>query len=340
MKKLYFLFFIVSAFCSAQTTLVPGDIAVFQNQADAPDDFAFVTFVNIDAGTGIYFTDCGTSTTGFRTPVCTEGALKYTVPAGGLNAGDMIRWSTNVTNFVNYSDTRITGTGGPALATSGDQVVVFQDATSAAGGTDAANTPTFLFVLHNASTQFLGDPTDSNETSLPPGLSDTGLPRTAVGVGAGAGVDVEWDDTVYNGTYDFSGFSDLASSIAAAKVAMTDPANYTQVNNIFDASYASAVAAIPNALMLFTLSTEEFSLDSALSLYPNPSNGITTIKNNGIILNAVNITDVNGRTIVSQDLNGTTTNITLDLTSKLSSGLYFVSISSNKGTIAKKLIIE
>ncbi len=45
----------------AQTTLAPGDIVIIQLQGDDPDSFAFVTFVDIAAGTGIYFTDCGVS---------------------------------------------------------------------------------------------------------------------------------------------------------------------------------------------------------------------------------------------------------------------------------------
>ena len=84
----------------AQTTLAPGDIAVIQLQGDDPDSFAFVTFVDIDAGTGIYFTDCGVTTAGqFRTPACTEGARKYTAPTGGLDAGDIIKYAGGGADF-------------------------------------------------------------------------------------------------------------------------------------------------------------------------------------------------------------------------------------------------
>lgn len=337
--KLLSLAFIVSAFmfntnANAQTTLAPGDIAVIQNQSDTPDEFVFVTFVDIAAGTGIYFTDCGTTTMadGFRMPACTEGAVKYTAPAGGLSVGDIVKYNSGANpDFASYNDARITG--GFALASSGDQVVVFQDATSAAGGTNAGNNPTYLFVLHNASTLFAGDPADSNETSLPFGLTDTGLPRTAVGVGAGTGVDVEWDNTVYNGGYTFTTIND-------AKIALTDPANYNQTNDALDATYNAFVAAIPSALTITTLSNNEFDLNASVALFPNPSNGLITIKNGGVALEAMQVADINGRIVSTIDLEGTTQDKEINLTNALTSGLYLVTIRSNDASITKKLIIQ
>ena len=335
--KLLSLAFITSAFffgmnVNAQTTLVPGDIAVIWNQADTPDDFAFVTFVDLAAGTGIYFTDCGTTTAadGFRMPACTEGAVKYTVPTGGLSIGAIIKFSASA-DFVAYTDTRITG--GLGLATSGDQIVVFQDATSAAGGTNAANNPTYLFVNHNASTQFAGDPTDSNETSLPFGLTDTGLPRTALALGAGPGPDVEFDNSVYNGTYTFA-------TVADAKIALTNPANYINSNGIVEATYPAAVAAIPAALTITTLSNDDFDLSAGVSFYPNPSKGFITIKNSGIALETVQVSDINGRVITKIDLEGTTNDKEIDLTTTLTSGMYLVTITSKTASVTKKLIIE
>lgn len=329
--------FLITNNTFAQTTLAAGDIAIFQNQADAPDDFAFVTFVDIAAGTGIYFTDCGTSATGFRTPACVEGATKYTVPAAGLSAGDIVRFNLNSSDFSAYTDSRITG--GFALATSGDQVVAFQDATSASGGTNAGNTPTFLFIIHNSATDFQGDPTDTNESLVPPGLSDTGSPRTALAVGlaSGTGNGSEWDNTVYNGTYDFSGFATEAQAIAAAKIAMTDPANYTKSDDITSAPYTTNVAAIPSALNIMVLSNEEF-LNNSFTVYPNPSNGNITIRNSGVALQNVTITDLNGRTMGTYEMNGVTGNT--DLSLNLNTGMYFMQLTSNDASTTKKLIIK
>lgn len=89
-----------------------------------------------------------------------------------------------------------------------------------------------------------------------------------------------------------------------------------------------------------TLSTETVNLVRDISLYPNPSNGVINIKNNGIALESVRVTDINGRTIETMNLHGATSNITLDMQSDLSSGMYFVSILSERGSIIKKLIIK
>jgi len=321
---------------NAQTTLVAGDIAVLWNQADTPDGFAFVTFVNLDPGTVIYFTDCGVVPAGTLDPAgCGEGAVSYTVPAGGKMAGDIIIYDDAgpAMEFANYSQAgAINGTGGPSLSTGGDQVLVFQATGSPGGSATAATNPTFIFALNNASTGFTGDDSSSTtETGLPNGLSDTGSPRTAVAVGSGAGPSDEFDNTVYNGTYDFSGNPDLASSIAAAKIAITNPANYTGVNAITDAPYAAEVAAIPGALMLFTLSTEDFDIASIM-MYPNPAKDFITISNADKIYEVV-VFDVTGKEVVRTKL----VNGSVDI-SQLNSGMYLVNLIGNNTNVVKKLV--
>ena len=88
------------------------------------------------------------------------------------------------------------------------------------------------------------------------------------------------------------------------------------------------------------LSTESFSISDAIALYPNPSNGVINIKNSGIALDKVVITDINGRTISSYDLQGSTVDKEIDLSSMVSSGMYFMSISSGERTTVKKFIVK
>lgn len=326
--------FLLTTNAFAQTTLAAGDIVVLQLQGDDPDTFAFVTFVDIDAGTGIFFTDCGVSsvTDHFRSPACTEGARKYTAPTGGLSAGDIVKYTGSGGDFSNYSDSRITGTNF-LLSTGGDQIVVFQDATSAAGGTSAATNPTFIYILSSASTLFTGDPSDSNETSLPSTLTS---PTGALALGANTGVDNEYDNVIYNGSYDFSGFSTTAEAITAAKASLQNTANYYQVNTL-DATHTTAVTNMPSAFNLMTLSNDEF-LSNSFAVYPNPSNGNITIRNSGVALQNVTITDLNGRTISSNEMNGVTSNV--DLSLKLTTGIYLMKLSSNDASTTKKLIIK
>jgi hypothetical protein len=336
MKKLYFLFILLisSSVSFGQTTLAAGDIAIISLQGDDPDDFAFVTFVNIDATTGIYFTDCGADASGFRSPACTEGAYKYTVPTGGLSKGDIVRFSTS-TDFASYSDTRITGSFN--VAASGDQVIAFQDSTSAIGGTTAAQTPTFLFVIQIASTLFTGDPADTNQTGLPAGLSDTGSPRSAIGVGASTGTQSEFDNVVYNGSYDFSSEANDAASLVAAKIAMTDPANYLGENDFTDATYLGFWSAIPSALTLSTVLSVTKQEIANFSTYPNPvTNGEFFINSASNAAKDVQIYDMLGKQVYAKNV---IANERVNV-ANLNTGIYILKVIEEGKTATRKLVIK
>lgn len=185
MKK--FLLFISMAilamnFSTAQTVLAPGDIAILGIQADTPDDFQFVTFVELAAGTEIRFTDSGVLSDGtFRG---NEGGVKYTAP-DVIPAGTIIGLISNASNFVADNDA-IIGNNGLALSTSGDQVIAFQG---------LSDNPTFLYIMSISSTVWHTGTDDSNQTDLPPGLIDG---YTAVTIGWSDGPEDEWDNAVYN----------------------------------------------------------------------------------------------------------------------------------------------
>lgn len=81
-------------------------------------------------------------------------------------------------------------------------------------------------------------------------------------------------------------------------------------------------------------------LEDSISIIPNPSNGNVIIKNAGITLQKAVVTDLNGRVVVSYDFEDITGNQDLEMNSKLSSGMYIMTISSDKAQVTKKLIIE
>lgn len=323
-QKLLYVLVLLPLIALAQTNLQAGDIAIIHNQADTPDDFAFVTFVDLQPGTEIIFTDCGADAAGFNTP-CTEGAYKYSVPAGGHLAGAIIKFmATANPNFTPYNDFRITG--GFATSTSGDQIIAFQ-------GT--GDIPTFIFASNTASTLFTGNKADTNQTGLPTGLDDTTAPRSALGLGTGEGTQDEWDNVVYSGVYDFN-------SIAEAKLALTDPNNYYGINSTTDTAYANYVTTMPDQLTLPTLSIQNFELENAITVYPIPSNdGMLTIHNTNsqLELLSVEVYDVTGKQIAQQDLNAETIQ-PLNLTG-INTGIYYVRISDNNhNSVTKKVIIK
>lgn len=84
------------------------------------------------------------------------------------------------------------------------------------------------------------------------------------------------------------------------------------------------------------LSTSEF-IASKFSVSPNPANDFITVSNSeNIIVNRISITDLNGR-VVKQNSYENVSNIQVNV-SDLSSGVYMMNITSDKGSVTKKII--
>ena len=73
------------------------------------------------------------------------------------------------------------------------------------------------------------------------------------------------------------------------------------------------------------------------SVFPNPANDFVTISNSeNISVNSISITDLNGR-VVKQNTYSNGTNVQVNI-SDLSSGVYMMNITSDKGSVTKKII--
>ncbi len=87
-----------------------------------------------------------------------------------------------------------------------------------------------------------------------------------------------------------------------------------------------------------TLGLNDVALDSAISLYPNPTDGQITLRNGGLAqLTTVVISDINGRivsTIDVSDMSGER-QISLD---NLAAGMYFARISTDNASTVKRII--
>ena len=85
-------------------------------------------------------------------------------------------------------------------------------------------------------------------------------------------------------------------------------------------------------------STTESTLASNISIFPSVVSDLFTVKNSGnIALISANIFDVNGRLIVSHDLNNLVGEKSINV-SNLTAGIYFVEIQSDNDKIIKKII--
>jgi len=254
-KKLSFIFLLTFSFSLTSfgqgTVLTPGDIMVLQIDEDEQggstgDNFIFVTFVDLVAGTTIYFTDCGvfpmsgtfidlTNVPGYTD--CPEGATRF-VAAAAISAGTIFQFSGDSTTdpqFSDFTDALITGSK-IDFTTTGDQCIVFQDA-DGAGGMDPSENPSFIFILNADAGNFTTNPApfytspdppgtgpmenNNSGTSIPTGLTEVNSPAgtaTAMAVGEGS---VEIDNVIFNGTglIPFTG-ANLAEKVMNAKIAI------------------------------------------------------------------------------------------------------------------------
>ncbi|MCB9360331.1 MAG: DUF1028 domain-containing protein [Flavobacteriales bacterium] len=79
-----------------------------------------------------------------------------------------------------------------------------------------------------------------------------------------------------------------------------------------------------------------------LTLYPNPSNGTINFQWNGYKINAIErvaIIDITGKTVYNQSPKNASNKV-LSINPKLKAGIYFIKIITDKGEVAKKIIIQ
>lgn len=182
------LFFISPLF--SQSTLSAGDVVLLGVNCDNPDDFAFLFLVDVEAGTVIKFTDNGwLAVGGFRSG---EGVQTYTTPQM-ISAGTVIVFSQHPTDF--------TASGSFALASTGDQLLVYQGQESL---------PQMIYALNIAGPGvWQDDATSTNTSALPTGLVNG---ETAVAV-------QEFDNVKFGGGTHFP-------TPTAARLAISEKANW------------------------------------------------------------------------------------------------------------------
>jgi hypothetical protein len=84
-----------------------------------------------------------------------------------------------------------------------------------------------------------------------------------------------------------------------------------------------------------TLSNDSF-LASNLSVYPNPASSVVKISNTlNAIVNTVEIADLNGRIVKTQNVNATEAEISIN---DLSAGVYMLKVTTDQGTATKKIV--
>jgi len=145
------------------TQLQPGDIAIIAFQSDNNDQFAFLSLVNLSAGTKIQFSEKGWDGS-LATPafaVTTEGIHTWTAPASGISKGTVVTVDFNSLGLSPIASIgSISSTAAAKFSTSGDQLLAFQGTLTA---------PVFIYGFASRSWINIGTPT-STQSWLPPNL--------------------------------------------------------------------------------------------------------------------------------------------------------------------------
>ena len=214
----------------AAYALTAGDVAVIGYRSDDPDGIAFVTWVDLAAGTSLYFTDSGFFSDG--TLRDSEDIMTWTAPAGGVSAGTVVTVScpygagTGATADIGTVALKLAG-----LSTSGDQIFVGSAAFPHNGDTSKPGSTYAGILLFGLTTEKAwltsGELTGTSDSFLPSALS-------------GANVRLTKNNGQYTGPR-------TGHSVAEYKAATLNVANWTTEDNgttVLDSTDFS-VAGVP-----------------------------------------------------------------------------------------------
>jgi hypothetical protein len=81
----------------------------------------------------------------------------------------------------------------------------------------------------------------------------------------------------------------------------------------------------------------DLGLANLVSIYPNPATTTVTITANGLQITAIDLMSITGQLIESTNGEGKTTSLNL---ASLSSGVYFIRVTTEQGIALKQLVIE
>ncbi|RZK64005.1 MAG: T9SS type A sorting domain-containing protein, partial [Pedobacter sp.] len=133
---------------------------------------------------------------------------------------------------------------------------------------------------------------------------------------------------------------------SAASGANTDPAEIDIVSNAGSAAApntntSSAIMLLDNIVARASatdtlLGNKNVTATTSFSVFPNPATNLINVASADALVNGVEIIDLNGRTVKSAKFDGVS-EAQLNI-SDLSSGIYMMTVASDKGTTTKKIV--
>ena len=103
-----------------------------------------------------------------------------------------------------------------------------------------------------------------------------------------------------------------------------------------DQSYSNGTALGIRLLMGSAWLGLEDNTLAGVTIYPNPSEGVITVTNDNSVANTIVVNDITGKEILSTEV---TSETTLDLSNN-GTGVFFVSVTNEAGTLVEKVVIK
>lgn len=128
-------------------------------------------------------------------------------------------------------------------------------------------------------------------------------------------------------------FSWNTGETTATVTGLTGSPTQTLIVTVTDSNNCSSQAT---ALVTCATGINNYDSQNQISIFPNPSNGLFTIQSSDRISN-IEISNLIGEKIYFSQINLDKTEIDL---SKEPTGIYFIKVNSEKGTVTKKIIIQ
>ncbi len=308
-----------------QDTSICGNIAVTIS-ATAANPITWYDIPNgVILGTGSTFTTPALSatTTYYAVagiPGCISNAVPLTITFNALPADPI------VTTASNCGPAQLTVT-----ATSVNPVSWYSAAT---GGTLLSSTATYTATFNSTTTVYaIANDGTCNSNAIASTITIHTLPAINIGpavININSGQTVTLDAGVGYTTY-------LWSNAATTQTITTGIAGFYYVT-VTDVNGCQGADSITINVLI---SVNEISLDKSLLIYPSPTTGLFNVFVNDPTLKfELRITDALGKIIATDKHNGSSLyNKLFDFT-KLSTGVYFISIISAESTVTRNIIIE
>ena len=137
---------------------------------------------------------------------------------------------------------------------------------------------------------------------------------------------------------------DLSTAIDPIVIAEAEVVAFVVNNDASNKEVYSGISAAANGGQASTgiaTSIDEINNPIQVSVYPNPSNGNVSININGENTNRIEIFNVLGEVVYSQNLlNKSSQSLNLTESNFKSKGIYFVKVTNNTSSITERLIIQ